>query len=94
MHRAIFTDETDQAERLALHNLSRLATGIGIDATTFTASMADKATYDAVAQDFQLGQSIGVSGTPTFLINGRPFVGAQPLESFSAAIEAALAAAP
>jgi protein-disulfide isomerase len=35
-------------------------------------------------------QSMGVRGTPAFLINGRPLVGAQPFEAFQQAIEAEL----
>jgi protein-disulfide isomerase len=33
---------------------------------------------------------MGVRSTPTFLINGKPLVGAQPIENFRAAIDEAL----
>jgi predicted DsbA family dithiol-disulfide isomerase len=38
-------------------------------------------------------QTIGIRGTPSFLINGEPLVGAQPYENFEQVIEAALAEA-
>ncbi|MGN6575675.1 MAG: DsbA family protein [Nocardioides sp.] len=47
----------------------------------------------AVDKDFTEGQSIGVNGTPAFLVNGRPIMGAQPLAVFSKAIEQAAEAA-
>jgi protein-disulfide isomerase len=39
------------------------------------------------------GGSIGVTGTPAFIINGKSVVGAQPFEAFQKAIDAALAKA-
>jgi protein-disulfide isomerase len=33
------------------------------------------------------GRNAGVSGTPTFFINGKPLVGAQPLEAFQQQID-------
>jgi protein-disulfide isomerase len=37
------------------------------------------------------GRAAGVRGTPTFFVNGRRLVGAQPVEAFREAIEDALA---
>jgi protein-disulfide isomerase len=42
-----------------------------------------------VAEDFHKGQQSGVSGTPTFVINGEVLAGGQPLEVFEDAIEQA-----
>ena len=39
------------------------------------------------------GQSVGVTGTPGFIINGRLLVGAQPFEQFKAVIDDELASA-
>lgn len=41
----------------------------------------------AVKDDTVLAGELGVSGTPSFLINGQRLVGAQPFESFKTAIE-------
>jgi protein-disulfide isomerase len=39
------------------------------------------------------GQSLGVTGTPSFVINGRLLVGAQPVDAFKAVIDDELASA-
>jgi protein-disulfide isomerase len=44
----------------------------------------------AVEADIQDGARLGVTGTPTFFINGRMLVGAQPMENFKKIIEAEL----
>jgi len=41
----------------------------------------------AVKDDAALSSSLGMNGTPSFLINGQRLVGAQPFESFKTAIE-------
>ena len=43
----------------------------------------------AVGKDQEQGYGIGATSTPSFLINGRPIAGAQPMETFTEAIEAA-----
>jgi len=45
---------------------------------------------DIVQQEKQMAQQLGVQSTPTFVINGRPVVGAQPFESFQQVIESIL----
>jgi len=45
---------------------------------------------DIVQQEKQMAQKIGVQSTPTFVINGKPVIGAQPFENFQQVIEAAL----
>ena len=42
-------------------------------------------------QSIDAGRAVGVSGTPTFFINGRSFSGAQPFEAFERIIEEELA---
>ena len=51
---------------------------------------AVKPTADAVRANVQEGRAAGVTGTPTFFVNGRRLVGAQPKESFRAAVADAL----
>lgn len=69
------------------------ATDLDLDVNRFTTCYDDQEHRDTVIQDYNDAQSLGVSGTPTFFINGKIFVGAQPYEQFAAAIEAELAEA-
>ncbi len=69
--------------------LTALAEEAGLDVERFERDLAE-ARYEGVVQaDFREGQDLGVSGTPTFYINGRVIVGLQPLETFERAIEEA-----
>ena len=45
----------------------------------------------AIASDLQEGTKLGASATPTFFINGRMLVGAQPLSAFQKIIDGELA---
>ena len=40
-----------------------------------------------VEKDYRQGESLGVTGTPAFFINGRFLSGAQPFEAFQAIIK-------
>lgn len=78
---------------LTRSKLTELAAGVGVDLERFERDLADPELGEAVDADFQEGQSLGVNGTPTFVINGTVLVGAQPLDVFEQAIDAALAEA-
>jgi len=70
-------------------SLTALAEEAGLDVERFRKDLKD-ARYEAVVQaDFRQGQDLGISGTPTFFINGKVLVGLQPLSTFEEAIEAA-----
>ncbi|GAA3361901.1 DsbA family protein [Saccharopolyspora gregorii] len=65
---------------------------VGItDIPGFEAAMNDPATLSAIQADATEGSQIGVSSTPTFLVNGEPILGAQPLDQFIGAVEQAKA---
>ena len=69
--------------------LASVAEGVGLDVDQFLEDMSSPAAERAVTQDFNEGQAVGITGTPAFLINGVPVIGAQPTEVFKAAIEKA-----
>jgi protein-disulfide isomerase len=46
-----------------------------------------------IRQDMAEGSALGVTGTPTFFINGRELVGAQPPPKFNEVIDVELARA-
>jgi protein-disulfide isomerase len=70
-------------------SLTALAEEAGLDVDRFRKDL-ESARYEAVVQaDFEEGQGLGISGTPTFFINGRVLVGLQPVSTFEKAIEEA-----
>jgi len=69
------------------------ATELELDVDMFGACYDNRETQQAVYADLVEGQTLGVGGTPTFFINGRQVVGAQPYEVFAAIIEQEIAAA-
>ncbi len=78
----------DEVTREAVLEVAR---SIGIaDLSAFEAAFDDQDLQQLIANDYQEGQHIGVQSTPTFLINGRPLMGAAPYEDFKAVIELAL----
>lgn len=79
--------------RLTPEYLGSVATKAGLDGSRLVKDMARPGLADAVGKDFTEGQSIGVTGTPAFIINGQPIIGAQPLQVFEQAIENAAKAA-
>ena len=77
--------------RLDESYVASVADQVGLDVAQFRDDLASASTRRAVEQDFAEGQAIGVTGTPAFLINGVPVMGAQPIEVFREAIEQAAA---
>lgn len=58
-----------------------------VDIAKWTKCYDGKETADRVRNDMAEGQSVGVTGTPAFLINGRFLSGAQPFARFKAIID-------
>lgn len=74
----------------ATETFTGYASELGMNTGTFTACLTDEAVAKAVDDDLALAASVGANGTPTFFVNGQRLVGAQPLSSFEAIIEAEL----
>ncbi len=70
--------------------LNSYAKAQGLSMGKFKACVNNQQTKDKVEADQQEGSSIGVTGTPTFVINGRIITGAQPEQNFEQAINAIL----
>ncbi|MFE7468039.1 DsbA family protein [Streptomyces sp. NPDC057499] len=70
--------------------LKALAREAGVaDLDRFVRDADSPAAYAAVSKDQEQGYGIGATSTPSFLVNGRPIAGAQPMETFTRAIDAA-----
>ncbi|MEV3989531.1 DsbA family protein [Streptomyces sp. NPDC049837] len=59
------------------------------DADRFGRDLDSEAARQAVAKDQEQAYTLGATSTPSFLVNGRPIAGAQPMETFTTAIESA-----
>jgi protein-disulfide isomerase len=71
-------------------NLIGFAKELKLDMAKFEPCLQNDETLQRVVSDTQEGRQVGVTGTPTFFINGKPLVGAQPLQAFKSRIDAML----
>lgn len=78
-------------DQLNLETYINYATDLEMDVSAFTDCYENEVLRDEIIEDFVSGQRLGVTGTPTFFINGKMLVGAQPLETFILMIETELA---
>ncbi len=89
LHNKMFANQ----QALSIEDLKKYATEVGLDAAALEAALTSNKYEAAVKADVEAAGKAGISGTPSFLINGKLVVGALPIEKFKAEIDAALAAA-
>ena len=70
------------ADALKSEDLTRYAEELGLNDEVFTVCLGSGKHAPTVAADLAVGRKLGVTGTPAFFINGRPLLGAQPLDAF------------
>lgn len=70
-------------------HLAKVADEVGLDRARFVKDMDSALTRKLTQHDFDEGMSVGVTGTPSFLVNGVPIIGAMPLADFEKTIERA-----
>ncbi|MER5359421.1 DsbA family protein [Streptomyces sp. NPDC002785] len=88
-HRAAYAEGAEE-KGFGKDRLKALAQQAGVaDLDRFARDADSSAASAAVSKDQEQGYGIGATSTPSFLINGRPIAGAQPMETFTQAIEAA-----
>jgi protein-disulfide isomerase len=83
----------DHQGALTAGDLMRYAGEIGLDTEQFTRDMRNHTGAARIAEDVDSADLSGVSGTPTFFINGRRHHGAYDIEGLSDAVRAARARA-
>ncbi|AKF84344.1 Protein-disulfide isomerase [Myxococcus fulvus] len=82
-HDLLFANQR-QLERPALEGYAKQ---LGLDVARFNKAL-DSGKFDAViAEDSREGTRVGAGGTPTFFINGRPILGAVPVDQFRRVID-------
>jgi protein-disulfide isomerase len=77
-----------------LSTFNGYAQSIGMDVDQFQQCLTNPAHEQVIRGDLQEGTSLGVSGTPTFFINNKKIVGAQPAAIFDEIIRLELEGSP
>ncbi|GAA1932443.1 thioredoxin domain-containing protein [Brevibacterium antiquum] len=93
-HNAMFEGgEHPPKSELDDDSLVSTAKELGLDPTKFKGDMNSVDAHDEFEANAQESSSLGVASTPTFVIGGKPLVGAQPTKEFVGAVDDALAEA-
>ena len=82
-HNALFSGDYD----LGSTAYEAYAVELGLEAQELLDCVESGRYEDEIDNDAQFASSLGITGTPTFFINGIPLVGAQPISSFSKIID-------
>ena len=85
-HDGLFNNQ----ESLGTEFYMKLAGDLKLDTAKFKQCIESGKYKQEVQDDFSYGSQVGVSGTPTFFVNGIMLVGAQPYQAFQQVIEAEL----
>jgi protein-disulfide isomerase len=75
------------AASLDVESLKQQATNVGLDRGRFDQCVDSGAKAQVVREDIEDGRRYGVTGTPTFFINGEKLVGARSLDGFRQIID-------
>jgi len=86
-HDKLFTRIFKENQRTDKAALIELAAELGLDVGEFKVCLNSERHRESVEEDIAEGQRLGVRGTPSFSIDGRLVVGAQPFEVFQKIIE-------
>ncbi len=73
-------------------SLEKYAQDLGLNVAKFKAALDSGKFKKRVEEDAALAAKVGATGTPTFFVNGKSVVGAQPFDTFKPLIDAELAA--
>ena len=83
MHDRIFANPRD----VDPETFARYANEIGLDVARFRQDSQSAAIRSRIRSDAEEAEILGVTGTPSFFVNGRFLSGAQPYESFKRLID-------
>lgn len=87
-HNLLFARQNGENQgAFTLDKLIGFAKELKLDMTRFEPCLTSNETLARVQADAQEGRTAGVTGTPTFFINGQLFAGARPYDQFRAVIE-------
>jgi protein-disulfide isomerase len=84
VHEKIFQNQ----KQLSEENYVKWLSEVGVDKATYDKLKGQAETY--IKSSLELSKSLGIQGTPNFLIDGEPLTGAQPVDKFKSVIDAHL----
>jgi protein-disulfide isomerase len=84
-HRILYQNQREWMSNTSM--LYSYAEQLGLNVTAFKACLDSGKYKSEVDKDLQDGRSYGVTGTPTFFINGKKVVGYMPYEEFAKLID-------
>ncbi len=90
-HDVLFTKGQGDGTGLDSASLKIYAKDLGLNTQKFNSCLDNNETRQTVTDDMDAGTRVGVTGTPTFFINGQRIVGAMPTANFEQIIEQELA---
>jgi hypothetical protein len=91
-HELLYADAAaDRRARLTREGMREVAVELDLDPAAFEAVFDDAEVVAQVRAERQEADELGISGTPAFLIDDQPVMGAQSLETFVRVIESAAA---
>ena len=90
MHDKLFANQ----RALDRASLEKYAQELNLDMGKFKAALDSGKYNEMIEADSAEGSRVGANGTPTFFINGRTLVGAQPIEAFKRVIDEELKKGP
>jgi protein-disulfide isomerase len=82
-HNALFEQQDKLGDDLYLTT----ATKLNLNVEKFNRDRGSKGATEAIEKDQKLAQSLGLDGTPFFIINGKTFSGAVDLSEMEAVLE-------
>ena len=85
-----FHDKIFEASNYNEATFSTWAAELGMDVSEFETCFRDARFSDKISQDAQIAASLGIRGTPGFLINDELVSGAQPFQVFEEIVESKL----
>jgi protein-disulfide isomerase len=88
MHDRLFQTAGNWSNGQANNYFIGIANEMGLDGEAFSSCLSSGTHQEAIQEDLNSGSSYGITGTPSFLVNGQLMVGAQPLTVFETAIAA------
>jgi protein-disulfide isomerase len=86
MHDALFTNTQAWSVKEPEDAFSNLASGIGLEVESFESCVSANKYQSEIQSDLNAGSALGITGTPSFLLNEQLLVGAQPIDVFNNAI--------